>query len=233
MITKSKHDCYLQSSCKKHCNKSCGLLEETYCPRLSKIDYLFNEALLPITQRKKIPLRVDADGTDLDVFKQLKIVEQNIDKFIETGSNLFIYSPICGNGKTRWAIRLIQAHIENIWYKSDLKCRALFISIPRYLLAIKNNISNNDEYAQHIQKNIFDADIVVFDDIATKGITQFEAENLFSIIDTRINMGKSNVFTSNIIPAQLNDLLGPRLTSRIVNLSTVIQFRGQDKRGLA
>ena len=85
--------------------------------------------------------------------------------------------------------------------------------------------------AEHINKNIYDADIVVFDDIATKGITQFEAENLFSIIDTRMNMGKSNVFTSNIIPAQLNDLLGPRLTSRIINLSTVIQFRGRDKRG--
>ena len=232
-MIKTKYDCYIQSSCKKYCNQACGVSEETYCPRISKVDYLFNEALIPIKQRKKFPLRVDADGTDTDVFKQLKLVEQNIEKFIETGSNLFIYSPTAGNGKTSWAIRLIQAHIENIWYKSDLTCRALFISVPRYLIAIKNNISNNDEYAQHIQKNILEADLVVFDDIATKGITQFESENLFSIIDTRINMGKSNIFTSNIIPSQLNDLLGPRLTSRIVNLSTVIQFKGRDKRGLA
>ena len=232
MINKTKFDCYLQSTCKKHSNKTCRECEEIYCPRISKVDYLFKEALLPLKQRKRIPLRVDADGTDADVFTQLKAVENNIETFIDTGSNLFIYSPIAGNGKSSWAIRLIQAHIENIWYKSDLTCRALFISVPRYLLAIKNNISNNDEYAQHIQKNIFEADLVVFDDIATKGITQFEAENLFSIIDTRINMGKSNIFTSNIIPSQLNDLLGPRLTSRIVNLSTVIQFRGRDKRGL-
>lgn len=231
-MIRNKHDCYLQSSCKKFCNKSCGQSEEKYCPRISKIDYLFNEALLPIKQRKRIPLRVDADGSDVEVFTQLKAVENNIEQFIQTGSNLFIYSPIAGNGKSSWAIRLIQAHIENIWYKSDLKCRALFISVPRFLLAIKNNLSNNDEYAQHILKNIFEADLVIFDDIATKGITQFESENLFSIIDTRINMGKSNVFTSNIIPTQLNELLGPRLTSRIINLSTVIQFRGQDKRGL-
>lgn len=231
-MIKNSNDCYLKSSCKKYCSKLCGEQEEKYCPRISKVDYLFNEALLPINQRRRIPLRVDADGTDADVFTQLKAVENNIEKFIQTGSNLFIYSQVCGNGKTCWAIRLIQAHIENIWHKSDLRCRALFISVPRYLLAIKNNISNNDEYAQHIQKNILDADLVVFDDIATKGITQFESENLFSVIDTRINMGKSNIFTSNIIPAQLNELLGPRLTSRIINLSTVIQFRGQDKRGL-
>lgn len=231
-MIKGKSDCYLQSSCKKFCRNQCGDKESNYCPKLSKVDFLYNEALLPIKQRRRMPLRVDADGTDTDVFKQLQLVEKNIETFIETGSSLFIYSPICGNGKTAWSIRLIQAHIENIWHKCDLSCRALFISVPRYLLAIKNNISNNDEYAQHIQKNILDADLVVFDDIATKGITQFEAENLFSVIDARINLGKSNIFTSNIIPSQLNELLGSRLTSRIINLSTVIQFRGQDKRGL-
>lgn len=147
-------------------------------------------------------------------------------------SHLYLTNDCIVTHNTSWGIRLIQAHLENIWYKTDLRCRALFISVPRYLLAIKNNISKTDEYAEHINKNIFDADIVVFDDIATKGITQFEAENLFSIIDTRMNMGKSNIFTSNIIPSQLNELLGPRLTSRIINLSTVIQFRGRDKRGI-
>ena len=230
-MIRSKEECYLQSSCKKFCTGKCGDAESSYCPRLSKIDYLYNEALIPIKQRKRFPLRVDADGTDKNEFLQLKAAAENIEQFIENGANLYIYSQTAGNGKSSWGIRLIQAHIENIWYKTDLRCRALFVSVPRYLLAIKNNISRTDEYAEHINKNIFDADIVVFDDIATKGITQFEAENLFSIIDTRMNMGKSNVFTSNIIPAQLNDLLGPRLTSRIINLSTVIQFRGRDKRG--
>lgn len=230
-MIRSKNDCYIQSSCKKFCTGNCGDAESSYCPRLSKIDYLYNEALIPIKQRKRFPLRVDADGTDKNEFLQLKAAAENVEQFIENGANLYIYSQTAGNGKSSWGIRLIQAHIENIWYKTDLRCRALFVSVPRYLLAIKNNISRTDEYAEHINKNIFDADIVVFDDIATKGITQFEAENLFSIIDTRMNMGKSNVFTSNIIPAQLNDLLGPRLTSRIINLSTVIQFRGRDKRG--
>lgn len=230
-MIRSRDECYIQASCKKFCTGNCGELETNYCPRLSKIDYLYNEALIPMKQRKRFPLRVDADGTDKAEFLQLKAAAENIEQFIENGANLYIYSQTAGNGKSSWGIRLIQAHIEAIWYKTDLRCRALFVSVPRYLLAIKNNISKTDEYAQHINKNIFDADIVVFDDIATKGITQFEAENLFSIIDTRMNMGKSNVFTSNIVPAQLNDLLGPRLTSRIINLSTVIQFRGRDKRG--
>lgn len=230
-MIKSKDDCYLQSSCKKFCTGTCGDAESKYCLRLSKVDYLYNEALIPTKQRKRFPLHVDADGTDRNEFLQLKSAADNIETFISTGSNLYIYSQTAGNGKSSWGIRLIQAYIENIWYKTDLRCRALFISVPRYLLALKNNISKTDDYAEHINKNIFTADLVVFDDIATKGITPFEAENLFSIIDTRINMGKSNIFTSNIIPSQLNELLGPRLTSRIINLSTVIQFQGKDKRG--
>ena len=228
----NKDDCYLQSSCKKFCNGTCDDSHSKYCPRLSRIDYLYNQALIPLKQRKRIQLRTDADGTDLEVFKQLRCIQDNIDTFISTGSNLFIYSQTCGNGKTAWSIRLLQSYIENIWYKSDLSCKALFISVPRYLLAIKNKISGTDEYAEHIQKYILEADLVVFDDIATKATTVFEAENLFSIIDARINLGKSNIFTSNITPNQLNDLLGPRLTSRILNLSTLVQFKGRDKRGL-
>ena len=90
-MIKTKHDCYLQTSCKKCQANNCGEAEEKYCPRISKIDYLFEQALIPIRQRKRFPLRIDADGTDREVFMQLKAVEDNIEQFIGTGSNLFIY----------------------------------------------------------------------------------------------------------------------------------------------
>ena len=55
-MIRSKEECYIQSSCKKFCNGSCGIKEAAYCPRLSKIDYLYNEALIPVKQRKRFPL---------------------------------------------------------------------------------------------------------------------------------------------------------------------------------
>ena len=48
----------------------------------------------------------------------------------------------------------------------------------------------------------------------------------------RIDMNKSNIYTSNMRPDELKELIGDRLYSRIVKLSTEIEFKGQDKRGL-
>ena len=162
----------------------------------------------------------------------LKEFCSNIEENVRNGSNLYIYSNITGNGKTAWAEKIIQSYIESIWYKSDLLCKALFINVPRFLIALKDSISNHNEYYQHIKENVKDTDLVIWDDIGTKDSTQFEHDNLLSIIDTRMIENKSNIFTSNIQPRNLESYLGPRLSSRIINYSNCIQFVGVDKRGI-
>jgi DNA replication protein DnaC len=227
------NDCYLKNNCWKYLNTDAECkVSDTYCPKLFRVNYLYDEALLTQKQRTHTALRFDADGTDRTAFIKLKEIETNIEKFVENGEHLYLHSHTCGNGKTEWAVRMLQSYVGKIWYKSDLRCRVLFISVPRYLLAIKDNISNVNEYAEHIKKNVMSADIVVFDDLATKGATQFEVEHMFSIIDCRINSGKSNIYTSNVSGQELRDKVGDRLYSRIVNLSTNIELLGVDKRGM-
>ncbi len=227
------NECYLKNSCWKYLNTEAECKDSTiYCPKLFRIDYLYNEALLTQKQRAHKALRFDADGTDRTAFIKLKEIEQNIESFVENGESLYLHSNICGNGKTEWALRLLQSYIGKIWHKSDLRCRVLFVSVPMYLIALKDSISNTNEYAEHVKQNVMQADIVVFDDLATKGATQFEMEHLFSIIDCRINNGKSNIYTSNVSGQELRDKVGDRLYSRIVNLSTNIELLGADKRGM-
>lgn len=79
---------------------------------------------------------------------------------------------------------------------------------------------------------MLDCDVIIWDDIGTKTITSFESENLLSIIDTRINAGKSNFYTSNISGQELRESLGDRLYSRIVDLSENIEFKEADMRKL-
>ena len=127
---------------------------------------------------------------------------------------------------------MIQSYFNKIWYKSDMECKALFINVPKFLLSIKDNISSKNEYVEYIKNNVLEADLVVWDEVGTKGLTQFEHENLLSLINMRIDMNKSNIYTSNMRPDELKELIGDRLYSRIVKLSTEIEFKGQDKRGL-
>lgn len=220
--------CWLENECKKlHCDDPNGCLIQY------KLNYLYDEAGIPENKRKTQALFTDEDGTDRPEFIKLKNIQDNIVDFVESGSNLYIYSLQAGNGKTSWALRLTQCYLKKIWLKTALKCRVLFISVPSFLLALKANISEPNEYYRHITENVLDCDLVIWDDIGSKIGTEFEISHLLSIIDARINKGKANIYTSNVLPEQLGNLLDIRLGSRIANASTCIQFKGGDKRHLS
>ena len=233
MITSK--DCWLKNTCKKYnSSKECACRSnDIFCIKLFKLDELYNIANMSMVQRTKKDLILDADKCDKDAYSELKNFCENIEQNVKSGYNIYIYSSITGNGKTAWAEKIIQSYINSIWYKANLEPPVvLFVSVPSYLIAMKDNISNRNEYFNYIKENAIKADLVIWDDIATKGMTQFEHDNLLAIIDQRMLLNKSNVFTSNIYPEDLEDYLGPRLTSRIRQLSKCIEFKGKDKRGI-
>lgn len=219
------NDCWMRAQC--NINSTCA--DNHFCIKLFKMDYLCKEALLSDDQRKYIQLR--AEPVDIPAFTKLKEIQDNIEEFVQSGKNAYIHSNITGNGKTRWCLRLMMAYLDKIWHKSDLTCRALFINVPRFLMALKNNISSADDYAEHIKKNVLDADLVVWDEIGMKTATEFEHDNLLSLINARIDSGKSNLYTSNLSKEYLKDRIGERLYSRVIGTSIDIEFFGYDKRG--
>lgn len=225
MITPS--ECWIQKRCKKYPN-----CDTDFCLKLFKIDELCTRALLTKEQRHKKKLWLDGNGLDKSAFTYLKGIEDNAEKFVSQGNNLYIYSPITGNGKTAWSLRILLSYIEKCWYKADIKSIALFVNIPRFLLSLKHNISEYDQYYNDVKEAILDADLVVFDELGTKIATSFEIEHLLSIINARIDNKKSNIFTSNLDPEDLRKSVGDRMYSRIVNTSTLVMFRGCDKRAI-
>lgn len=218
--------CYLYDVCNhKDCDKD-------FCMRKYKMDSLYSAALMTDSQKQHVVLKVDQDSTDLEQFKQLAGIEQNICKFIDEGQNLYIHSANCGNGKSSWSIRLAEAYFNKIWARTNTTCRVLFISVPRFLLALKDNITTKSTYVEYIKDHVFEADLVIWDDIAAKMGSEFELTHLLNIIDNRIALGKSNIYTSNLNRQQLYAALGERLTSRIANMSIDIELFGSDKRFL-
>jgi len=216
-------DCFLYNSCNhKDCDKD-------VCPRRYKMENLYALSCLSASQMKPINFCIDADGTDEEEFKQLMAIAGDIVNFVKDGKNLFIHSKICGNGKTSWSITMIQKYFNRIWPMSDLTCKAIFISVPRFLLALKDNIKNNNQYAQFILANAANADLVVWDDIAAKNGTEYEISQLLGLIDGRLSAGKSNIYTSNLGPDELINAVDKRLASRICE-STIIELNGADKR---
>lgn len=221
-----ENDCYLKNNCKQaHCNAPEG------CITKLRFDSLFDQANVGLIHRANQELRVDDDGGDLEAFKKLKQIQNNILDFVNSGKQLYIHSQQVGVGKTSWEFRLIQAYFKKIYMTAQLgTCRALFISVPKFLLGLKENITSKSDYIQHIKDNVFTCDLVIWDDIGTKSASVYEAENLLSIIDNRIASGKANIYSSNLNDEEVHNFLGDRLASRICNLGYNIELVGKDKR---
>lgn len=215
---------------KDYCNKiDCN----SFCMRYFKLNSLYDYALIPLNKRKHIELFTDDDGSDERAFSRLSMISKDIVNYIQSGNNLFIYSNTPGNGKTQWSLRMVECYFNKIWTKATLECKVLFISVPTFLLELKQDIREPSQYIKKIKESVATCDLVIWDDIATKVGTEFELSHLLSIIDTRITNGKANIYTSNLSGADLCNALGDRLYSRIVNYSTdVIEFVGKDKRGI-
>lgn len=217
--------CFLFDECnRKDCNAP-------VCIRRYKLESLYKNSLLTAQQRKHVILRVDSDGTDFDKYSKLAEFVKDVDKFVEDGLNLHIHGN-CGTGKTTFAIRFIKEYFNRIWPKSDLGCKALFISVPMFLNQLKQSISKQNQMIDFILENIYSADLVVWDDIGDKSGTEYEINKLLSFIDNRISAGKSNIYTSNLSKKQIYDTLGDRLASRVCNYSIDVELNGADKRGI-
>ena len=220
MLEENKN-CWLYDRCSHiHCDEP--------CIKRIKLDFLYNEGLISEKQRRRI--KFNPDKKDADAFKYLANISKKIVDFVNKGCNLYIHSKQCGNGKTSIALRLVQSYLECIWLTTSLTCKVLFINVPRYLLEIKSNISEKSDYIEHINKNVLKADLVVWDDLGTKGLTQFEHENVLSLINARLDSGKANIYTSNLSKEELHESVGDRLYSRVYQLSEDIELFGDDYR---
>ena len=225
MERKPISNCWYSEVCNRK-EESC----ELSCLRFKEMSYLMESSGVP--KPLQFPKKLEA-GVDYEQFVELNSIKNDICNMVDNGYNLYLHSIETGNGKTSWAIRMIQAYLNKIWAKSDLVCRALFIDVPTFLLALKDNISNKNEYIEAVKDNITSADLVVCDDIGAKVGSEFELNHLLSLINTRIMSGKANIYTSNMTPETMNLAIGERLTSRVVNYSNIVNLVGADKRKFA
>ena len=213
--------CWYKRICTEQCSENCIRYKLMYS--------LFKQSNLPeaLWNYKELVCH----EKDLQVYKKLQAKSDAILNFIEAGNNLYIYSENCGNGKTTWAIRLMYSYFDKIWHKSCFDCKALFVSVPKFLYNCKRSISQDVKGFEELCNLISEVDLVIWDDIGEMKASDYEHQILFQYIDDRINSKKSNIYTSNKNKEQLEDVLGVRLASRIYNCSECIEFLEEDKRG--
>lgn len=215
-------DCWYKNKCSQECGES--------CIRYRCMESLFIKSCLPESQWNYKTL--NCKEKDLESFKTLSNICRDIKSWVLNGNNLYIYSSICGNGKTSWSIRLMYNWFDCIWHRSGFECHGLFINVPKFLYDHKRNINQNVEGFEDLCNQLLNVELVIWDDLPSRTLTEYEHQILLQFIDYRIGAGKSNIYTGNCNKSGCIQRLGDRLTSRIFGCGQTIEFLEEDKRGI-
>ena len=219
-----KEKCWYRPICNK---KKCS----DFCLRHYKMDQLVQMSLLEGKQRQ--PQSLIIPDKDANAFKRLSFIKEHIKDFVDNGNNLLIYSKFTGNGKTTWSQKLLLSYLDAVWQQSDIDCRALFIQMPKFMYSLKDSLSNDNDYYSYIKKYIDKVDLVIWDELNYKDLSQFEHDYLLDKISYRLSVGKSNIYTTNYDLNTIANKLGTRLASRIIGQSENIELLGRDYRAKA
>ena len=75
-----------------------------------------------------------------------------------------------------------------------------------------------------------DCDLLILDDLGTEVVNQFTLSCLYHVLNTRLNLGRSTVISTNLMPTDLRRIYNDRITSRLFGEFYVLPFRGTDVR---
>lgn len=211
-------DCWYRKKCTDDCNG---------CITYKEMKYQMMNSGLPIALQRPIDLYL-TNRVDNDAFVELSNIRHDIVNQVNNGLNLYICSSQSGNGKTSWAVKMLHTYFHYTSSGNYDNLKGMFVSVTDLLIKLKDfNHPMPHSYRQAMES----VDLLVFDDIATSGLTQYDYTQLYSIINNRLMANKSNIYTSNITQLyDLEDVMGQRLASRVYTQSRVIELKGRDVR---
>lgn len=200
-----------------------------HCIKFAEMQHLMETSNLPKAKQK--PMILECQECDLQAYRRLAEIKSNIVDFVQNGKTLYIASKMSGNGKTSWAIKLMLKYFDEIWAGNGFNTRALFVSVPTFLLKSKD-FKVSDPAFEQLKRDILKVDLVVWDDIASTNISAYDYSQLLMYLDARALNGQSNIFTGNYESLeQLQERVGMKIASRVWSSTTeVIIFKGEDMR---
>ena len=75
-----------------------------------------------------------------------------------------------------------------------------------------------------------ECDLLIIDDLGTEVINQFTLSCLYHVLNTRLNLGKPTIISTNLSSDELRRVYSDRITSRLMGEYRVIPFYGIDIR---
>ena len=244
-------------SSKKNLLTSAGFpedyLEPVYdCPDCKDTGYIgnrkchcFKQAIIQLLYEesniKEFPVEASFDNFCLDFYSSshydkttgrsarammedtLKICRNFIDTFGTEFHNLFFYGSV-GVGKTFLSTCIAREIMER-------EFSVLYFSAPQLFSTLaQTKFDRNDSDAKNMSEFIYNADLLIIDDLGSEYTNTFIAAQFFTCINERLIHRKSTIISTNLSLESLADLYTERSFSRITSSYTLLKVIGDDIR---
>ena len=77
---------------------------------------------------------------------------------------------------------------------------------------------------------LFEADLLIIDDLGTEVSNTFTNAEIFNIVNTRIIKGKKTIISTNLTPNEISEIYTDRVFSRVFDKFMPLKFYGNDLR---
>jgi DNA replication protein DnaC len=144
---------------------------------------------------------------------------------LEAGRGLWLMGDP-GTGKTTLAMLVSKAALE------DSRSVAIY-SLPKLLARIRQTYDSEpggDSYLSFFER-LTSVDLLHIDDLGAEKRSDWVLEQLYALVNERYEAQKSMLVTTNLDPQQLEEQIGPRTVSRLVEIcGEPLPLFGPDRR---
>ncbi|MGF0039996.1 ATP-binding protein [Peptoniphilaceae bacterium SGI.131] len=165
----------------------------------------------------------------LSPYENMKNIYANMKEYSESFSpkspNLFLFGQV-GTGKTFIANCIAKEVLDKGYSVLYLSINDMLDSLNSYQFA---PAQNKQDMRLKIDF-IYNADLLVIDDLGTEYVTEFTKSYLFEVINQRMVQGKATIISSNLDLDKIQEVYDQRLFSRILGNYIPLEFYGNDLR---
>jgi DNA replication protein DnaC len=157
-----------------------------------------------------------------DQIQLVRLYVRAIEENLGSGKGLWIQGDV-GTGKTTLAMLVSRAAL-------DAGRSVAIYSLPRLLNLLRESMDSDGGMLDFLDR-LSAVDLLHIDDLGAEHRTDWVLEQLYSIVNARYEAERAIVATTNLMPDELSERLGPRTVSRLVEIcGNPIPLCGEDKR---